>query len=133
MPGAVFLVSGAVFLVPGAVFLVSGAVFLVPGAVFLVPGAVFLVMGVVFLVMGAVYLKTFMKVRQLFLQKSTSIVVLAWMQYTFDLSPNLSPTRREALSPAPLPLQGRGWGLGLYWTQLQTAIVIKHRKITRIT
>jgi hypothetical protein len=30
----------------------------------------------------------------------------------FDLSPNLSPTRREALILTPLPLQGRGWGLG---------------------
>ncbi|MGB3638391.1 MAG: hypothetical protein WBA39_12575, partial [Rivularia sp. (in: cyanobacteria)] len=41
---------------------------------------------------------------------------------SFDLSPNLSPTRREASSLAPLPLQGRGWGLGLYWTQPKTAI-----------
>ena len=30
----------------------------------------------------------------------------------FDLSPNLSPCRREALILTPLPLQGRGWGLG---------------------
>ncbi|MGB3640393.1 MAG: hypothetical protein WBA39_22895, partial [Rivularia sp. (in: cyanobacteria)] len=44
--------------------------------------------------------------------------------YSFDLSPNLSPTRREASSLAPLPLQGRGWGLGLYWTQPKTAIVV---------
>jgi hypothetical protein len=31
----------------------------------------------------------------------------------FDLSPNLSPKRREALNLTPLPSQGRGWGLGL--------------------
>ncbi len=30
----------------------------------------------------------------------------------FDLSPNLSPTRREALILTPLPCKGRGWGLG---------------------
>jgi hypothetical protein len=41
----------------------------------------------------------------------------------FDLSPNLSPKRREALRLTPLPLQGRGWGLGLYFTQLRTAIM----------
>jgi HEAT repeat protein len=29
-----------------------------------------------------------------------------------DPSPNLSPAGREALNLAPLPLQGRGWGLG---------------------
>ncbi|AFZ01012.1 NACHT domain-containing protein [Calothrix sp. PCC 6303] len=29
-----------------------------------------------------------------------------------DPSPNLSPTGREALNLAPLPSQGRGWGLG---------------------
>jgi hypothetical protein len=29
-----------------------------------------------------------------------------------NLSPNPSPTRRGALHPAPLPSQGRGWGLG---------------------
>jgi hypothetical protein len=29
-----------------------------------------------------------------------------------DLSPNLSPARREALI-APLPYEGRDWGLGL--------------------
>jgi hypothetical protein len=32
----------------------------------------------------------------------------------FDLSPNLSPTRGEALNLTPLPYKGRGWGLGLY-------------------
>jgi hypothetical protein len=31
-----------------------------------------------------------------------------------DLSPNLSPTRREALIFTPLPLWGRGWGLGFF-------------------
>ncbi|OYD98457.1 hypothetical protein CDG77_05735 [Nostoc sp. 'Peltigera membranacea cyanobiont' 213] len=31
-----------------------------------------------------------------------------------DLSPNLSPKRREALNFTPLPYKGRGWGLGLY-------------------
>jgi hypothetical protein len=36
---------------------------------------------------------------------------------------DLSPKRREALSLTPLPLQGRGWGLGLYFMQLKTAIV----------
>jgi len=41
-----------------------------------------------------------------------------------DLSPNLSPKRREALNFTPLPLQGRGWGLGLYWNQLRRAIKI---------
>ncbi|PHM09447.1 hypothetical protein CK516_14635 [Nostoc sp. 'Peltigera malacea cyanobiont' DB3992] len=41
-----------------------------------------------------------------------------------DLSPNLSPKRREALNFTPLPLQGRGWGLGLYWTQLRSAIAL---------
>ena len=41
----------------------------------------------------------------------------------FDLSPNLSPFRREALNLTPLPYKGRGWGLGLYCTQLITAIV----------
>jgi hypothetical protein len=30
-----------------------------------------------------------------------------------NLSPNLSPTRREALRLTPLPYKGRGWGLGL--------------------
>jgi len=40
----------------------------------------------------------------------------------FDLSPNLSPKRREALNLTPLPYKGRGWGLGLYCTQLITAI-----------
>jgi hypothetical protein len=29
-----------------------------------------------------------------------------------DLSPNLSPARREALILTPLPYKGRGWGLG---------------------
>jgi hypothetical protein len=42
----------------------------------------------------------------------------------FDLSPNLSPKRKEALSLTPLPLQGRGWGLGLYFMQLRTAITM---------
>ncbi|QXE21402.1 hypothetical protein B6N60_00076 [Richelia sinica FACHB-800] len=28
-------------------------------------------------------------------------------------SPNLSPQRGEALTLAPLPYKGRGWGLGL--------------------
>ncbi|MEH2430462.1 MAG: hypothetical protein V7K26_23755 [Nostoc sp.] len=32
--------------------------------------------------------------------------------YSWNPSPNLSPKRREALILAPLPLQGRGWGLG---------------------
>ncbi|MBD2647888.1 hypothetical protein H6G92_16925 [Nostoc foliaceum FACHB-393] len=41
----------------------------------------------------------------------------------FDLSPNLSPKRREALRLTPLTLQGRGWGLSLYFTQLRTAIL----------
>jgi hypothetical protein len=31
--------------------------------------------------------------------------------------------RREALSLTPRTWEGRDWGLGLYWTQLQTAIV----------
>jgi hypothetical protein len=31
----------------------------------------------------------------------------------FDLSPNLSPTRREALKLAPFPSREGGWGLGL--------------------
>jgi len=44
----------------------------------------------------------------------------------FDLSPNLSPFRREALNLTPLPYKGRGWGLGLYCTQLITAIVYKN-------
>ncbi|MCC5617880.1 XisI protein, partial [Nostoc sp. CHAB 5836] len=43
----------------------------------------------------------------------------------FDLSPNLSPKRREALNITPLPLQGRGWGLGLYSMQLRTAIAVR--------
>ncbi|MBD2086764.1 hypothetical protein H6F52_17570 [Coleofasciculus sp. FACHB-542] len=30
-----------------------------------------------------------------------------------DLSPNPSPTPRWALNTAPLPYEGRGWGLGL--------------------
>ncbi|MEH2396600.1 hypothetical protein [Nostoc sp.] len=36
------------------------------------------------------------------------IAVLAWVQYSFDLSPNLSPTRREALSITPQ--RYKGWG-----------------------
>jgi [ribosomal protein S5]-alanine N-acetyltransferase len=43
----------------------------------------------------------------------------------FDLSPNLSPKRREALNLTPLPYKGRGWGLGLYCTKLITAIIRK--------
>ncbi|MEH1951713.1 MAG: hypothetical protein V7K77_32890 [Nostoc sp.] len=35
------------------------------------------------------------------IELAIAIAVLAWMQYTFDLSPNLSPMRREALSPTP--------------------------------
>jgi hypothetical protein len=31
-----------------------------------------------------------------------------------DLSPNLSPRRREALIFTPLPYKGRGWGLGFF-------------------
>ncbi len=40
----------------------------------------------------------------------------------FDLSPNLSPKRREALNLTPQRYKGWGWGLGLYCTQLRTAI-----------
>ncbi len=28
------------------------------------------------------------------------------------------------LNLTPLPYKGRGWGLGLYWTQLRTAIAL---------
>jgi hypothetical protein len=55
----------------------------------------------------------------------SDIAVLAWVQYSFDLSPNLSPKRREALNLTPLPLKGRGWGLGLYSMQLGTAIFME--------
>jgi hypothetical protein len=55
-------------------------------------------------------------------QLENPIAVLAWVQYSFDLSPNLSPKRREALNLTPLPFKGRGWGLGLYSMQLGTAI-----------
>ena len=51
------------------------------------------------------------------------------IQIHSDLSPNPCPPRRGALKIAPLPAlraasltQGRGWGLGLYWTQLQTIL-----------
>ena len=45
---------------------------------------------------------------------------------------DLSPTRREALILTPLPLQGRGWGLGfsavLHTTEkcYVTAILVSH-------
>ncbi|WP_179071155.1 hypothetical protein [Nostoc sp. C057] len=32
---------------------------------------------------------------------NVDIAVLAWVQYSFDLSPNLSPQRREALNLTP--------------------------------
>ena len=61
------------------------------------------------------------------------ITIFGWMQYTFDFSPNLSPSRREALSLAPLLSQGRGWGLGLYLTQLKTAIFSRNKHPASIT
>jgi hypothetical protein len=41
------------------------------------------------------------------------IAVFTRVQHSFDLSPNLSPTRREALKLAPFPGREGGWGLGM--------------------
>ena len=45
--------------------------------------------------------------------KLTLVAVLTPVRHSFDLSPNLSPTRREALKLAPFPSREGGWGLGL--------------------
>jgi hypothetical protein len=51
---------------------------------------------------------------------------LVSVKYNFDLSPNLSPKRREAMKLFPLPASGRR-GLGLfaylYLTRLKMAIL----------
>jgi hypothetical protein len=44
-----------------------------------------------------------------------------------DLSPNLSPRRREALILTPATLVGKGFGVrvsAVYFTQLRTAIFV---------
>ncbi|NEQ20107.1 MAG: hypothetical protein F6K28_12845 [Microcoleus sp. SIO2G3] len=40
------------------------------------------------------------------------LAVLSCARYSFNLSPNLSPSRREALKLAPFPCREGGWGLG---------------------
>ncbi|WP_335930404.1 hypothetical protein [Nostoc sp.] len=42
------------------------------------------------------------------LKRSLLIAVLDWVKYSFDLSPNLSPKRREALNFSPFPRREGG-------------------------